>query len=72
VVIVKVSQKGQPIRQWNRNWKVSGDQNPAEIADLYEQELTEIMSVVMEELEATVRPVGELPSILITNTRNRR
>lgn len=37
VLIVKVAQKGQPIRRWSKNWKATGDQNPAEIGDLYEQ-----------------------------------
>ena len=37
VVVVKVAQKGQPIRRWYKDWKVSGDQNPAQIGDIYEQ-----------------------------------
>lgn len=37
VVVVKVAQKGQPIRRWYRGWKVAGDQNPDEIGDIYEQ-----------------------------------
>ena len=31
VVVVKVAQKGQPIRRWHQGWKVTGDQNPAQI-----------------------------------------
>lgn len=37
VLIVKVAQKGQPIRRWFKNWKATGDQNPAETGDLYEK-----------------------------------
>lgn len=37
VVVVKVAQKGQPIRRWYKKWKVTEDQNPAEIGDLYAQ-----------------------------------
>jgi hypothetical protein len=37
VVIVKVAKGGQPIRRWDPNWKATGNQNPAEIGDLYKQ-----------------------------------
>ena len=37
VVIVKVAQKSQPIRRWYKQWTVTGDQNPAQIGDIYEQ-----------------------------------
>jgi hypothetical protein len=37
VVIVKVARRGQPIRRWYKNWNVTGDQEPAEIGDLYKQ-----------------------------------
>lgn len=37
VVVVKVAQKGQPIRRWYKNWIVTGDQNPDQIGDLYEK-----------------------------------
>lgn len=37
VVVVKVAQGGQPIRRWYKKWKVTGDQNPAEIGDLYKR-----------------------------------
>jgi hypothetical protein len=35
VVVVKVAQGGQPIRRWYKRWKVTGDQNPNQIGDLY-------------------------------------
>lgn len=35
VVVVKVAQSGQPIRRWYKKWKVTGDQNPKQIGDLY-------------------------------------
>ncbi len=41
VVVVKVAQKGQPIRRWFKKWNVTGDQNSAEIGDLYEQLMKE-------------------------------
>ena len=37
VVIVKVAQGGQPIRRWFKGWKVTGNQNPKQIGDIYEQ-----------------------------------
>lgn len=37
VVVVKVAQSGQPIRRWHQGWKVTGDQNPAQIGDIYAQ-----------------------------------
>jgi hypothetical protein len=37
VVVVKVAQKGQPIRRWYKKWQVTGDQNPGQIGDLYEK-----------------------------------
>lgn len=37
VVVVKVAQKGQPIRRWHQGWKVTGDQNPDQIGDIYAQ-----------------------------------
>ncbi len=37
VIVVKAAQKGQPIRRWFKQWKVTGDQNPAEIGDLHGQ-----------------------------------
>ncbi|QDU75832.1 hypothetical protein Pan97_28740 [Bremerella volcania] len=36
IVVVKVAKRGQPIRRWYKDWKVTGDQNSAEIGDLYE------------------------------------
>lgn len=41
VVVVKVAQKGQPIRRWYKKWKVSGDQNPDQIGDIYKRLLEE-------------------------------
>ena len=41
VVVVKVAQKGQPIRRWFKGWKVTGDQNPGEIGDIYERLMKE-------------------------------
>jgi len=41
VVVVKVAQKGQPIRRWYKKWKVTGDQNPAEIGDIYDKLMKE-------------------------------
>lgn len=35
VVMVKVAQKGQPIRRWHQKWKVTGKQKPDEIGDIY-------------------------------------
>lgn len=37
VVIVKVAQKGEPIRRWYKKWNVTGGQNSKEIGELYEQ-----------------------------------
>jgi len=37
VVVVKVAQKGQPIRRWYKKWKVTGDQNPDQIGDIYQR-----------------------------------
>lgn len=28
VVVVKVAQKGQPIRRWYKKWNITGDQDP--------------------------------------------
>jgi hypothetical protein len=36
-VVVKVAQGGQPIRRWFKGWKVTGNQKPAQIGDIYEQ-----------------------------------
>lgn len=41
VVVVKVARRGQPIRRWYKQWQVTGDQNPVEIGDLYEQLMKE-------------------------------
>lgn len=41
VVVVKVAQKGQPIRRWYKGWKVAGDQNPDQIGDIYEKLMKE-------------------------------
>jgi hypothetical protein len=41
VVVVKVAQKGQPIRRWYKKWQVTGDQNPDQIGDLYEKLIKE-------------------------------
>ncbi|MEO0454799.1 MAG: sialate O-acetylesterase [Verrucomicrobiota bacterium] len=36
VVVVKVAKGGQPIRRWDKKWSVTGDQDPKQIGDLYE------------------------------------
>lgn len=41
VIVVKVAQKGQPIRRWFKGWRVTGDQNPREIGDIYERLIKE-------------------------------
>lgn len=41
VIVVKFARSGQPIRRWYKNWKVTGDQNPAQIGDLYDRLLRE-------------------------------
>lgn len=41
VVVVKVAQKGEPIRRWYKKWKITGDQNPVEIGDIYDRLLKE-------------------------------
>lgn len=41
VVIVKVAQKGEPIRRWYKKWKVTGDQKPGEIGDIYDRLIKE-------------------------------
>jgi lysophospholipase L1-like esterase len=41
VIVVKVAQKGQPIRRWFKGWKVTGDQNPDQIGDIYERLMKE-------------------------------
>jgi hypothetical protein len=46
VVVVKVAQKGQPIRRWYRKWPVTGDQNPRQIGDLYEKLMHETKSAM--------------------------
>ncbi len=37
MVVVKIAQRGQPIRRWYEKWKVTGDQNPDQIGDLYDK-----------------------------------
>jgi hypothetical protein len=41
VVVVKSAQGGQPIRRWYKQWKVTGNQNPNHIGDLYQRLITE-------------------------------
>jgi hypothetical protein len=41
VVVVKSAQRGQPIRRWYKKWKVTGNQNPNHIGDLYQRLITE-------------------------------
>lgn len=55
VVVVKVAQKGQPIRRWHKGWKVAGDQNPDEIGDIYAQLM-----------EATKAAMGGKPAKSVT------
>lgn len=35
VVVVKVAQRGQPIRRWYKKRNITGDQDPNQIGDLY-------------------------------------
>ena len=35
VIVVKSAVGGQPIRRWDKSWKVTGSQNPKQIGDLY-------------------------------------
>ena len=37
VVVVKVAKGGQPIRRWYQGWKVTGNQQPDQIGDIYAQ-----------------------------------
>lgn len=46
VTVVKVAQKGQPIRRWFKGWKVTGDQKPDEIGDIYERLIKEAKAAV--------------------------
>lgn len=46
VLVVKVAQKGQPIRRWFKGWKVTGDQNPDQIGDIYERLINEAKSAL--------------------------
>lgn len=41
VVVVKVARSGQPIRRWFKGWKVTGNQNPDQIGDIYERLIKE-------------------------------
>ncbi|TWT97378.1 sialate O-acetylesterase [Neorhodopirellula pilleata] len=64
VVIVKVAQKGEPIRRWDKNWKVTGDQHPAEIGDIYRQ--------LIEEAEKALdgRPIKSVTLIWMQGERD--
>ena len=46
VVVVKVAQKGQPIRRWYKKWDITDDQNPAEIGDLYKRLMNETQTAM--------------------------
>lgn len=41
VVVVKVVQKGQPIRRWYKKWNVTGVQDPDQIGDIYQRLMDE-------------------------------
>lgn len=64
VVIVKVAKSGQPIRRWYKNWKVTGDQNPSQIGDLYEQ-LTEATKKALDD-----RPIESVTLICMQGERD--
>jgi hypothetical protein len=36
VIVVKSAQGGQPIRRWDKSWKVTEEQKPKQIGDLYD------------------------------------
>jgi len=64
VVIVKVAQGGQPIRRWYKDWKVTGDQKPTEIGDLYEQ----LLKAAEKELNG--RPIKSVTLVWMQGERD--
>lgn len=64
VVIVKVAQKGQPIRRWYKDWKVTGNQNPAQIGDIYER----LMKAAKEKLND--KPIKSVTLIWMQGERD--
>lgn len=57
VVVVKVAQKGQPIRRWFKGWQVTDDQNPDEIGDIYERLINDAKAALNVKSLKSVTPV---------------
>ena len=47
VIVVKSALGGQPIRRWDKSWRVTGSQNPKQIGDLYDR----LMNTVKPKIE---------------------
>jgi len=54
VIIVKDALGGQPIRRWYKDWKVTGNQSPKQIGDLYARLMQKVKQATEDETIASV------------------
>ncbi len=54
VIVVKSAMGGQPIRRWDKSWKITGKQNPKQIGDLYDVLMKAVEPQIKDEKLASV------------------
>lgn len=54
VIVVHDALGGQPIRRWDKSWKATGEQNPDQIGDLYDQLMSKVATAIEGQSLASV------------------